>query len=87
MSSAALGLWPPALAVKHRSRQNVDHLTESFSERSVGEHEQFDWMNYNKLSSTAYPDDFGASGRDFKLHFDDIYNPLEPSDLKLDPGI
>ncbi|CAO2818779.1 unnamed protein product [Amaranthus hypochondriacus] len=69
------------------NRQNVDHLNESFSERSVGDHEQFDWMNYNKLSSTAYPDDFGASGREFKLHFDDIYNPLEPSDLKLDPGI
>jgi hypothetical protein len=36
MSPAALGLWPPALTVKHRSRQNVDRLQSREKEAETG---------------------------------------------------
>ncbi|GMH25770.1 hypothetical protein Nepgr_027613 [Nepenthes gracilis] len=45
------------------------------SDQSADEPEQLlDWRNYQGLSRTACPDDFGA-GSELKLHFDDIYRP------------
>lgn len=65
------------------NHHNADYYG-SHSERSIDEQEQpLDWGNYHKLSSTTDPDEFGVSGGEFKLHFDDVYRPSEPSPMNL----
>ncbi|KAJ8440800.1 hypothetical protein Cgig2_000688 [Carnegiea gigantea] len=60
------------------NHQNANNHYESYSERSVDEEEQqLDWENYHTLSRTTHSNEFAVSG-EFKLHFDDIFQPSEP---------
>ncbi|KNA19868.1 hypothetical protein SOVF_057450 [Spinacia oleracea] len=65
------------------NHHNADNYCEGHSDRSIDdEHEQpLDWGNYNQLSRTTDPDEFGG---EFKLHFDDVYKPSEPPNMNLD---
>uniref|UniRef100_A0A803LFD3 Autophagy-related protein 9 n=1 Tax=Chenopodium quinoa TaxID=63459 RepID=A0A803LFD3_CHEQI len=67
------------------NRHNGSDYYGSHSERSVDEHDQpLDWGNYHQLSRTTDPVEFGTSGGDFKLHFDDVYKPSEPPTINID---
>jgi len=58
--------------------RNASTYHDSHSERSVDEEErQLDWGNYHKSSRSTYSNEFAVSG-EFKLHFDDIFQPSEP---------
>lgn len=58
--------------------QNANNHYETYSEKSVDEEEQqLDWENYHTLSRTTHSNEFAVSG-EFKLHFDDIFQPSEP---------